>query len=65
MQNNKLTQIKASYFKTLVDLKELFLDGNEIISIEHNSFGGLKCLDKVWVDNNRISTLINSIEPIV
>ena len=43
-------------FKTMVSLQELWLESNQIVSVDKNSLVGLNKLEKVCINNNPIST---------
>ena len=61
LQNNKLTRIDESSFKTLTNLKSLLLESNNILTFDRNALIGLSNIELVCLSNNPISILGQSI----
>ena len=58
LQRNKLTYIRANMFRGLKYLKVLGFGSNRISYIEAGAFASLT-LTHLWLNNNRLETLIN------
>ena len=56
-ENNLRGSIKEKWFKGLKRLKLLSLSSNKIIEIEDNAFDNLIYLEKLYLNNNNLSTV--------
>ena len=53
MSNNKLTTLPYNIFKGLKNLKEIYLESNQITSINYDTFN-MNCLRELDLSNNPI-----------
>jgi Leucine-rich repeat (LRR) protein len=65
LEENKIKQLEYGLLNHLVNLKEVWLESNEIVSIVRNVFVGLNKLEKVCLCDNPMSFLFpNKIKPL-
>ena len=57
IHTNKISKIATDLFTGLLNLREIDLDDNLITEINNGTFNSLEQLSKVWLYNNKLTTL--------